>query len=84
MQTLAGLKRIKYILVYPETGDIVLAGPAGDWRRDVEGRFVDDKRCAGPESRRPRRHAAELPDRPRPFSAARSIRDRTISRQPKP
>jgi hypothetical protein len=41
MQTLAGLIRIKYILVYPESGDIVLAGPAGDWRRDAEGRFVD-------------------------------------------
>lgn len=41
MQTMAGLVRIKYILVYPETGDIVLAGPAGDWRRDSEGRFVD-------------------------------------------
>ena len=37
MQTLAGLRRIKYILVYPETGDIVLAGPAGDWRRDARG-----------------------------------------------
>jgi len=43
MQTLAGLKRIKYILVYPESGDIVLAGPAGDWRRDGEGRYVDGK-----------------------------------------
>lgn len=43
MQTLAGLKRIKYVLIYPETRDIVLAGPAGDWRRDVEGRYVDDK-----------------------------------------
>jgi hypothetical protein len=41
MQTLAGLQRIQYILVYPETGDIVLAGPAGDWRRDVNGRLVD-------------------------------------------
>jgi hypothetical protein len=41
MQTLAGLKRIKYILIYPETGDIVLAGPAGDWRRDAEGRYVE-------------------------------------------
>jgi hypothetical protein len=40
MQTLAGLRRIKYILVYPEAGDIVLAGPAGDWRRDYEGRLV--------------------------------------------
>lgn len=40
MQTLAGLQRIQYILVYPETRDIVLAGPAGDWRRDPEGRLV--------------------------------------------
>jgi len=36
MQTLAGLKRVKYILVYPDSGDIVLAGPAGDWHRDTE------------------------------------------------
>src|SRR5439155_21434104 len=43
MQALGGLKRVKYILVYPETGDIVLAGPAGDWRCDAEGRFVDDR-----------------------------------------
>jgi hypothetical protein len=42
MQTLAGLKRVKYILVYPDSGDIVIAGPAGDWHRDLEGRFVDD------------------------------------------
>jgi hypothetical protein len=41
MQTLAGLIRIKYILLYPETGDIVLAGPAGDWRPDAEGRLVN-------------------------------------------
>ena len=46
MQTLAGLKRIKYILVYPDTGDIVLAGPAGDWRRDAEGRLVDIEKGA--------------------------------------
>ncbi|MDX1945581.1 MAG: DUF1598 domain-containing protein [Pirellulaceae bacterium] len=40
MHTLAGLRRIKYIMIYPETGDIVVAGPAGDWRTDLEGRFV--------------------------------------------
>lgn len=40
MQTLAGMQRVQYVLVYPQTGDIVLAGPAGDWRRDAEGRFV--------------------------------------------
>jgi hypothetical protein len=41
MKLLAGLQRIKYVLVYPETGDIVIAGPAGDWTRDQEGRWVD-------------------------------------------
>ncbi len=40
MQLLAGLQRIKYVLVYPESGDIVLAGPASDWRTDTEGRMV--------------------------------------------
>jgi hypothetical protein len=40
MQTLGGLQRIKYVLVYPEQGEIVLAGPAGPWRRDQEGRVV--------------------------------------------
>ena len=40
MRTLAGLQRVQYVLVYPETGDVVLAGPAGDWREDREGRLV--------------------------------------------
>ena len=40
MQVLAGLQRIKYVLIYPETGDVVLAGPAGDWRLDRENRLV--------------------------------------------
>ena len=29
MLAMAGLEKIKYVFVYPETGDIVLAGPAG-------------------------------------------------------
>lgn len=41
MASLAGLQRIKYVFFYPASGDIVLAGPAGDWRRDLEGRVVD-------------------------------------------
>jgi len=41
MLCLAGLQRIKYVFFYPETGDIVLAGPAGDWQHDAEGRVVD-------------------------------------------
>jgi hypothetical protein len=40
MQALAGLERIKYVLVYPDDGDVVLAGPAGDWQSDREGRLV--------------------------------------------
>jgi Protein of unknown function (DUF1598) len=43
MRNLAGLQRIQFVLVYPETGDIVLAGPAGDWRPDDDGRMVDEK-----------------------------------------
>ncbi len=40
MLNLAGLEKIKYVLVYPETGDLVLAGPASSWRVDAEGRRV--------------------------------------------
>ncbi len=37
MLTLAGLERVQFVLSYPETGDLVLAGPAGDWRTTREG-----------------------------------------------
>jgi hypothetical protein len=40
MQTLAGLQRIQYVFAYPETGDLVLAGPAGDWTVGPEGLLV--------------------------------------------
>lgn len=40
MRYLAGLERIQYVLVYPEQRDIVLAGPADDWRMDEEGRSI--------------------------------------------
>ncbi len=38
---LAGLHKISYVLLYPETGEIVLAGPAGDWQSDREGRVLN-------------------------------------------
>ncbi|HEX4129973.1 MAG TPA: DUF1598 domain-containing protein [Pirellulales bacterium] len=38
MQLLAGLERVEYIFVYPETRDLVIAGPAGAWQTDAEGR----------------------------------------------
>lgn len=40
MSTLAGLQHVEYLLVYPDTGDLVLAGPAGDWHYDQQGRAV--------------------------------------------
>ncbi|MBM4002733.1 MAG: DUF1598 domain-containing protein [Planctomycetes bacterium] len=40
MRNLAGLTRIKYLLVYPDSQDIVIAGPASEWLPDSEGRLV--------------------------------------------
>lgn len=40
MNCLAGLEKLRYVFVYPESGDIVLAGSAGDWTLDAEGRTV--------------------------------------------
>ena len=40
MLTLAGLQRVSYVLVYPETGDLVLAGPAGDWQAAPSGAII--------------------------------------------
>ncbi len=40
MLTLAGLRRVRYVFVYPESGDLVLAGPAGDWFVDPVGRIL--------------------------------------------
>ena len=37
---LAGLQRIKYVFVYPQQQDIVLAGPGEDWRIDEQGEVV--------------------------------------------
>lgn len=37
---MAGLQRIDYVFVYPETGDVVLVGPAEGWYKDVSGRVV--------------------------------------------
>ena len=43
MKNLAGIYEIKYLMVYPETGDIVIAGPAGAWSEDAEGRAINNK-----------------------------------------
>lgn len=41
MRNLAGIYKIQYVLVFPERGDIVLAGPAGPWQKNVHGRCVN-------------------------------------------
>ena len=38
MKYLAGLTSVKFAFLYPETGDIVLAGPAGGYATDLTGR----------------------------------------------
>jgi Protein of unknown function (DUF1598) len=37
---MAGLTRVRYVLVYPEEHDVVLAGPAEGWRVDQRGSVV--------------------------------------------
>ncbi len=43
MRNLAGIYQIEYLMVYPESGDVVIAGPAGPWSVDNEGRRVNTK-----------------------------------------
>jgi hypothetical protein len=40
MRYLAGLLRVRYVFFYPESGDIVLAGPAEGWMTDPLGRVI--------------------------------------------
>jgi hypothetical protein len=40
MKCLAGLLRVRYVFVYPEQKEIVLAGPAEGWYTDPAGRIV--------------------------------------------
>ena len=43
MRNLAGIYEIKYLMMYPETGDIVIAGPAGPWELNEENRPLNMK-----------------------------------------
>jgi hypothetical protein len=40
IRNLAGLARIQYLMTFPETGDVVIGGPAADWSQDETGRSV--------------------------------------------
>ncbi|WP_254510979.1 DUF1598 domain-containing protein [Anatilimnocola floriformis] len=37
---LAGIQRLQYVLLYPESNDIVLAGPGEGWKLDGKGNMV--------------------------------------------
>jgi Protein of unknown function (DUF1598) len=39
---LAGLQRIQYVFVYPETQDIVIAGPAEGWKLNATGDVIGE------------------------------------------
>jgi len=41
MQNMAGIYEVKYLFIYPTTGEIVIAGPAGPWKANAEGRRVN-------------------------------------------
>lgn len=43
MRYLAGLRRVQYVFTYPESGDLVIAGPAEGWVTDISGRVVGMK-----------------------------------------
>ena len=40
MRYLAGMQRIRYVFVYPEQKDIVLAGPGEGWKLNAQGEVV--------------------------------------------
>jgi hypothetical protein len=40
MKHLAGLLRVRYVFLYPDSNDIVIAGPAEGWATDPTGRVV--------------------------------------------
>lgn len=62
---LGGLTRIRYVLVYPEEHDIVLAGPGEGWKVDESGNVV------GERSGRPVLHLEDLIVALRSVEAAR-------------
>jgi hypothetical protein len=40
MQHLAGITQVRYVFVYPDTQEVVIAGPAEGWKYDATGRAV--------------------------------------------
>ncbi|QEG21370.1 DUF1598 domain-containing protein [Mariniblastus fucicola] len=40
MLYLAGLTQIRYVILDPDSGEIIVAGPAGSWKRNEQGKTV--------------------------------------------
>lgn len=40
MKTLAGLTSVEFLFVFPDTGDVVIGGPAGDWKKGEDDRYL--------------------------------------------
>ncbi|MCH2213174.1 MAG: DUF1598 domain-containing protein [Fuerstiella sp.] len=40
VRNLAGISRVQYLMTFPETGDVVIGGPAADWTENEDGRVV--------------------------------------------
>ncbi len=73
MRYLAGLLRIQYVFFYPETKDIVIAGPAEGWMEDPVGRIV------GITTRRPVCRLEDLVVALRLFGPDKKMQDTVIS-----
>ncbi len=43
MKCLGGIYRLTHVMIYPETRDVVIGGPAGPWHYDHQGRAVNDE-----------------------------------------
>ena len=41
MQNLGGIYEVKYLMMYPDSGDVVIAGPAGAWKAGADNRPVN-------------------------------------------
>ncbi len=40
MRCLAGLTQVRYVMIDPDSGEVIIAGPAGDWNTDGKGKSV--------------------------------------------
>jgi hypothetical protein len=73
MVALAGLNRLEYVFFYPESGDIVIAGPAEGFGRDSIGRIV------GVDSGQPCLLLDDVVVALRSFGPASKAKNKTIS-----